>query len=209
MPVPRVVVRNSVRKPMRPRDGTMNSMRTQPVPWFAMFSMRPLRAARSCVIAPRYSSGASIVRCSNGSCSLAVDLLGDHLRLADGELEALAAHLLDEDGERELATTLHLPRVGAADVDDLERDVTDELAVEAVLDHAGGELVALDLADERRGVGADRHRDGGVVDRDGRQRAHVVGVGEGLTDGDVLEAGDGDDVAGAGATRPGSGRAPW
>ncbi len=45
----------------------MNSMRTQPVPWFVMFSMRPLRVASSCVIAPRYSSGASIVRCSNGS----------------------------------------------------------------------------------------------------------------------------------------------
>ena len=40
---------------------------------------------------------------------------------------------------------------------------------------------------------------GGVVDVDLRQRAHVVGVGERLADGDVLEARDGDDVAGAGA----------
>ena len=80
---------------------------------------------------------------------LAVDLLRDHLRLADGELEALAAHVLDEDREGELAAALHLPRVRTADVDDLERDVADELAVEAVLDHARGELVALDLADER------------------------------------------------------------
>ena len=32
--------------------------------------MRPLRDASSCVIAPRCSSGASIVRCSKGSCSL-------------------------------------------------------------------------------------------------------------------------------------------
>ncbi len=166
MPVPRVVVRNSVRKPMRPRDGTMNSMRTQPVPWFVMLSMRPLRAASSCVIAPRYSSGASIGEVLERLVQLAVDLLRDHLRLADGELEALAAHLLDEDRQGELAAALHLPGVGAADVDDLERDVADELAVEAVLDHARGELVALDLADERRGVGADGHRDRGVVDVD-------------------------------------------
>jgi hypothetical protein len=41
-------------------------MRTQPVPWLVIVSMRPLRAASSCVIAPRYSSGASIVRCSKG-----------------------------------------------------------------------------------------------------------------------------------------------
>src|SRR6185312_8988475 len=64
---------------------------------------------------------------------LAVDLLDDHLRLADGELEALAAHLLDEDGEGEFTTTLHLPGIRAPDVDELDRDVTDELAVEAVL----------------------------------------------------------------------------
>ena len=103
-----------------------------------------------------------------GLVHLAVDLLRDHLRLADGELEALAAHLLDEDRERELAAALHLPGVGAADVEHLERDVADELAVEAVLHHAGGELVALDLADERRGVRADRHRDRRLVDRDDR-----------------------------------------
>ena len=44
---------------------------------------------------------------------LAVDLLGDDLGLADGELEALAAHRLDEHGQRQLAAALHLPGVGA------------------------------------------------------------------------------------------------
>ena len=129
---------------------------------------------------------------------LAVDLLRDHLRLADGELETLAPHVLDEDGQRQLAAALHLPRVGAADVDDLERDVSDELAVEAVLHHAGGELVPLHLADQRRGVRADRHRDRWVVDVDRLQRTHIVRVGDGLADGDVLEPSDRGDVARAG-----------
>ena len=151
------------------------------------------------MIAPRYSSGASIVRCSNGSYVLPSTFLRDDLGLADGQLEALAAHVLDEDRQGELAAALHLPGVRPADVDDLERDVADELAVEAVLDHARGELVALDLADERAGVRADRHRDRRVVDVDLRQRAHVVGVGDRLADRDVGEAGDRDDVAGAGA----------
>ena len=133
-----------------------------------------------------------------GLVHLAVDGLRDHLRLADGELEALTAHLLDEDRERELATALHLPGVGTTDVEHLQRDVADELAVEAVLHHARRELVALDLADDRRRVRADRHRDGGVVDVDRRQRPHVVGVGERLADGDLLDARDGDDVTGAG-----------
>jgi hypothetical protein len=35
----------------------------------------------------------------------AVDGLGEHARLADGEFVALAAHVLDEDGEVQLAAT--------------------------------------------------------------------------------------------------------
>ena len=51
-PVPRVSVRNSVRKPISPRAGTRYSMRTQPVPWLTICSMRPLRSAMSCVTTP-------------------------------------------------------------------------------------------------------------------------------------------------------------
>jgi hypothetical protein len=123
--------------------------------------------------------------------------LTNYLRLADGELEALTTHLLNEDRESELSTALDLPGVRTSDVDELDGDVTNEFAVETVLDHTSGELVALDLADHRRGVGSDGHRDGRVVNRDGRQRTNIVRVGEGLTNGDVLETGDGDDVTGA------------
>ena len=64
----------------------------------------------------------------DGLVHLAVDLLGDDLRLADGQLEALAAHLLDEDRQRELAAALDLPGVGTLGGQDAERDVADELA---------------------------------------------------------------------------------
>src|ERR1700710_1540515 len=115
MPVPRVSVRKSVRKPINPRLGTMKSIRTQPAAWLAISSMRPLRAAISWVIAPTNSSGQSMVIASNGSA-----------RLADGELEALATHLLDEHSQRQLASALHLPGVGPVDVDDLDRHIADE-----------------------------------------------------------------------------------
>ena len=36
IPVPRVSVRNSVRKPISPRAGTRYSMRAQPVPWLTI-----------------------------------------------------------------------------------------------------------------------------------------------------------------------------
>ena len=58
---------------------------------------------------------------------LAVDLLREHLGLADGELEALAAHQLDEHGELQLASALHLPGVRAQGGEDAQRDVADEL----------------------------------------------------------------------------------
>ena len=128
---------------------------------------------------------------------LAVDSLRDHLWLADRELETFTTHLLDEDREREFTSTLHLPGIRAPDVDEFDGDVTDQFTVETVFDHPGGELMALDLADHGRGVRADGHRDRRIVDLDGRQRAHVVGVCEGLADGDVFEPCDRDDISGA------------
>ena len=52
MPVPRVSVRNSVRKPIRPRDGMRNSMRTRPEPWLTIFIIRPRRAPSFWVTTP-------------------------------------------------------------------------------------------------------------------------------------------------------------
>ena len=71
---------------------------------------------------------------------LAVDRPGDDLRLADGQLEALTAHLLDEDGQRELAAALDLPCVRPLGRQDPHRDVADELTVQPVLDQPGGDL---------------------------------------------------------------------
>ena len=70
---------------------------------------------------------------------LAVDLAGQHLGLADGELEALAAHHLDEHGELQLAPALHLPGVGPLGRQDPDADVADQLLVEPALDQPGGE----------------------------------------------------------------------
>ena len=128
---------------------------------------------------------------------LAVDDPGDDLRLADGQLEALAAHDLDEDRQLQLAAALDLPGVGALGGQHADRDVADQLGVEAALHQPRGELLAA-LAGQRRGVDADRHRDAGLVDGDDRQRPRVLGVGEGLADRDLGDAGDRDDVAGAG-----------
>ena len=95
---------------------------------------------------------------------LAVDELRQHLGLADRELEALAAHDLDEHGQLQLAAALHLPDLGALGGEDAQRDVADELLLEPRLDHARGHLVALG-AREGRGVDPEGDRERGLVDR--------------------------------------------
>ena len=118
---------------------------------------------------------------------LAVDLAGEHLRLAHGQLEALAAHQLDQHRQLQLAAALHLPGVGALGVEHADRDVADQLLVEPRAHLARGELRAV-LAGQRRGVDADHDRQRGLVDGDHRQRPRVVGVGERLADRDVGQA---------------------
>ena len=125
-----------------------------------------------------------------------VDLLGHDLRLADGEFEALAAHLLDEHGQGEFASALDFPGVGALGGQHAQGDVADEFGVEPVLDHAGGDLRALLTAGQRRGVDADGHRDRRFVDLDRRHRARILQIGDGVPDHDVGNAGNGDDVTG-------------
>ncbi len=123
-----------------------------------------------------------------------VDLAGHHSRLSDGQLVALAPHQLDEHGQLQLAAALHLPHVGPLGVQHAQRHVSDQLAVEPVLEHAGGQLRPA-LAGHRRCVGADSHRERRLVDGDQRQRMRVVGVGDRLADHDLLDPGDGDHVA--------------
>src|SRR5204862_4041811 len=87
---------------------------------------------------------------------LAVDLPRQDLWLADGELEALTPHDLDEDRELELPTALHLPDVRARRRLHAKRDIPDELPLEPVDERACGDLVAL-RPGERRGVDSERH----------------------------------------------------
>ena len=196
-----------MRNPISPRAGTRYSMRTQPVPWLTICSIRPLRSASSWVTTPTYSSGMSIAHPLHRLVHGAVDLPRDHLRLADRQLEALAAHHLDEHRELQLAAPLNLPHVGALGLDDAQRDVAHELGSSRPLQLAGGQLVAV-LPGQRRGVDADGHRQRRLVDGDHRQRPRVIRVGERLADRDLRDPGDRDDLARSGLRQHRRGRAP-
>ncbi|MGY4347422.1 hypothetical protein ACVWXM_003889 [Bradyrhizobium sp. GM7.3] len=68
------------------------------------------------------------------------------------------------------------------------------LAQQAVADHAAGDLVAFG-AGERRVVDDEGHRHGRGVDRLRHQRGVDRRIAEGVGDGALGQAGDGDDVA--------------
>ena len=128
---------------------------------------------------------------------LAVDRPQEDLGARGGQLEALAPHLLDEDGQLELAAAADLERVAALGRMDLDRDVAEGLAVEPGLDLARGDELAL-AAGQRRRVHAERHAQRRRVDVEARQRPRVGRVGDRVADRDLGQAGDRHDVARAG-----------
>ena len=125
--MPRVSVRNSVRKPIRPagRDEVVHAHPAGPV------VDHLLHAALA--QGEQLGDDADVVlgdvdrQALDRLVELAVDLAGEHLGLADGQLEALAAHHLDEHGQLQLAAALDLPGVGPLGVADAQRDVADQL----------------------------------------------------------------------------------
>ena len=134
MPVPFVSVRNCERNPIRPRAGMRKSSRTRPLPWFTIFVIVPRRVPTCAITTPWNSSATSMTSSSTGSTILPLTLLGHDVGARDLELEALAAHHLDQDRQLQLAAAEHLHllrRVGRLDPD---RDVAEQLAIEPILD---------------------------------------------------------------------------
>src|SRR5262249_2849526 len=82
-------------------------------------------------------------------------LAEDDPRAAAGDLEALAAHGLDQNAELELAAPRDLEGILALALAHLDGDIALRLAQQAGADHAAGHLVA--LAPGERGI---VHRDG-------------------------------------------------
>ena len=139
----------------------------------------------------------SIVIRSYGSWISPSTVAQQDLGTRRGQLEALAAHLLDQDGQLELAAAADLERLARFGRADLDRDVAEDLLLEPRLDLAARDVLAL-APGERRGVDAERHAQRRRVDVETRQRARIGRVGERVADRHLGQPGDADDVAGAG-----------
>jgi hypothetical protein len=119
----------------------------------------------------------------------------DDARAADGELEAFAAHGLDQDAELQLAAAGDFEGIGF---------VADRVTLMATLPSASRSrrsrmtrrlhLVAF-LAGERAVVDAEGHGQRRRVDRLGVDRLGHLGIADGVGDGRGGQTRDGDDVA--------------
>ena len=159
-----------------------------------MFSRRPLAEREQLRDDTQVLLGRVDRHPLDGLVELAVDRAGHHLRLADGELEPLAAHHLHQHRQLELAAPLDLPSIGTVAGQHAGRDVAHDLLIQAPLHQPRGQLVAV-LPGRRRGVDADRHGERWLVNMGQRQRPGIVGIGERLPDRHLVQAGHGDDLA--------------
>src|SRR6185503_16119030 len=124
----------------------------------------------------------------------AVPLAYDRRGLGRLQLEALAAHRLDQDRELQLAPAEDAEGVGGGRLLDPQAHVLPALLEEPLAQLARRHL-APGAARPRASVHAEDHRDGRLVDPDRRERLGTLAVGDRLPDVDAVDARDGDDVA--------------
>src|SRR3984957_12073866 len=127
---------------------------------------------------------------------LAVLVLGQHhARTRHRQLEAFAAHGLDQDRELQFAAPRHFHRIPVGGLDHAQRHVAFGFAQQAITDQAAGDLVACGTG-KRRVVDDERHRHRRRIDRLGLDRHVNAGIAEGVGHGALGQARDGDDIAG-------------
>ena len=124
----------------------------------------------------------------------AVDLLVQDVRRGDLELIALAAHRLDQDGQVHFAAARDVEGI-RSDLAHMQRNVLEKLSLEPVAEVAGGDIFAL-TARERRVVDGEGHFDRRIGDLHEGQGIGLLHRADGAADGDIGNAGEGDDLTG-------------
>ena len=118
----------------------------------------------------------------------------DHFRLGDLELVAFPAHCLDEDRKVQFATAGDQELVGGIGFFRAQGDVGLQFLVQPFAQVAGGDVLAFPSGEGAR-IDRKGHLDGRLVDRHGWHGDRLLGIGQGLADHDLREAGDGHDFA--------------
>src|SRR5579862_352886 len=125
----------------------------------------------------------------------AAAVFGAHhdFRLADHHLVAFAAHCFDQDRELQFAAAQNAKRVGGAHVFDAERDVSEQLTIEARAQVARSNVLALSTS-EWRSIDGENHRESGLVNGERFERRGIREIGDRFADLNSFDTCDGNDV---------------
>ena len=118
-----------------------------------------------------------------------------HPRPRHRQLVAFAAHGLDQDAELQFSAAGDFHGVLVVALAHAQRNVAFGFAQQAVTDHTAGDLAALG-AGKGRVVDTEGHRQRRRIDRLRRHRSLDRRIANGMGDGRVRQAGQGDDIAG-------------
>ena len=129
-----------------------------------------------------------------GFAGHAVDLAFNDFRLANGELEALAAHVLEKHAEVEQAATRHMEFVGRIAWCHAQRNIGFKLAVEALADLAAGDKLAF-ATTKRTVVDTKDHVQRRLIDLDPLHRNRIVDIAKRVSDIDLAESFDRAEIA--------------
>ena len=121
--MPRVSVRNWLRKPSRPRVGTLKRMWTWPSPGEFMSSISPLPPAKLLDHDAAVFFGDINLHFFQRLHADAVFFMEDDFRLRDLQFVAFAPHGFDQDGQMQLAPARNAELVGGVGVFDAQGDI--------------------------------------------------------------------------------------
>ena len=123
----------------------------------------------------------------------AVDLLADDFGLTDREFEAFATHGLDQHGEVQETTARDFISVAVFVCFNPKGHVRTQLFDQPVVDVAACQEGA--FTDQRRIVHAEDHGKCGFVHSNSGQGDWIFEICDGVADGDIFEADQGNDIA--------------
>ena len=197
IPVPLVSVRNCERNPIRPRAGMRNSIRTRPLPWFTIFVIVPRRVPTWAMTTPWNSSATSTTRSSTGSTvwplTSLVTMSGRDTWSSKPSRRIISIRIESWSSPRPSTFICSGVSVASTRIETLPssslsrrslicREVTNWPSRPAI-----GEVLTPKIIDT---VGSST-----AIGVSALRSTHV---GDGFADGDVLDAGEADDVAGGG-----------
>ena len=139
----------------------------------------------------RYVDGQFLHRLADAALLVAPE---NDLRAGHRKLIALPAHLLDQNGEVQLAAARDAERIGGIGLLDAHGHVRFDLGEQALAQVAARDILAL-LARKRTVVDKEQHVHGRLVDLHKRHRLDQLRGARGFADVQILDARNADDIA--------------